>query len=276
MAIGAVTIEMVQVAAADPSDLAARKALFAYLAAGKAAIRAKAAQHLIERFAGDKRIRGGLSRDFGSEPKAVFTPLLDELREATGTDRSEAWARFVRSTVIGLDQWRDGIGYDLDALAAMTDEERAILRQFFRTRLTDDNHTIDWRELEASAALGDIELLEQLTKHSESEIRLRVSRLLGASGSAESELCGVLSRKGGELSRALDLVPTYPTENVRKALIARVRMVDEHFVPAAMVLLEVFGNVEDSWAERPFLFRVQEEGARGPLMRQLLSRVKGR
>jgi hypothetical protein len=130
--------------------------------------------------------------------------------------------------------------------------------------------------LEASAALGDIELLEQLKQHSDSEIRLRVSRLLGASGSAESELCGVLSRKGGELSRALDLVPTYPTEDVKKALIARVRMVDEHFVPAAMVLLEVFGNVEDSWAERPFLFQVQEEGARGPLMKQLLSRVKGR
>ena len=40
-----------------------------------------------------------------------------------------------------------------------------------------------------------------------------------------------------------------------------------------MVLLEVFGNVADSFAERPFLFRVQEEGAGGPLMKELLSRV---
>jgi len=276
MAIGAVTIEMVQAAAADPSDLAARRALFAYLAAGKAAIRAKAAQNLIERFAGEKRLRGGLARDFGSEPNAVFTPLLDELREATGIAKTEAWTRFVRSTVIGLDQWRDGIGYDLEALAGVTDEERGVLRQLFRTRLTDDNYSIDWRELEAVAALGDIELLEQLKGHSAGEIRLRVSRLLGASDSTEGELCRILSRKGGQLGRALDLVPAHPTENVRKALTARVRMVDEHFVPAAMVLLEVFGNVDDSWAERPFLFRVQEEGAKGPLMKQLLGRVKGR
>ena len=117
MAIGAVTIEMVQAAAAAPSDVAAQMALFAYLAAGKAAVRAKAAQNLIERFGGEKRLRGGLARDFGSTPNAVFTPLLAELREATGSVSSEAWARFIDSTVIGQDQWRDGIGYDLEALA---------------------------------------------------------------------------------------------------------------------------------------------------------------
>lgn len=276
MAIGAVTIEMVQAAAAAPSDVAAQMALFAYLAAGKAAVRAKAAQNLIERFGGDRRLRGGLARDFGSTPNAVFTPLLAELREATGSVSSEAWARFIDSTVIGQDQWRDGIGYDLEALAAMTDEERGIIRQLLRTRLTDGNHNIDWRELEAAAALGDTELLEFLKTHSDSAIRLRVSRLLGDSGSTEDEICRALSKDSGSVSKALDLVSGHPTEKVKKALLARVRKVDDHFISAATVLLEVFGGVDDGWAERPFLFRVQEEGAGGPLMKELLQRAKSR
>lgn len=273
MPIEPVTIEMVLQAAADPSDLAARKALFAYLASGRAAIRAKAAQSLLDRFAADKRLRGGLARDFGSEPNAVLTPLLDELREATGTPKSEAWARFLRSTVIGLDEWRDGIGYDLAALEAMTDEERAIIRQWLRTRLTDGNHTIDWRELEAAGALDDTELLESLQKHADGSVRLKVAQLLGAAGAEEDEICRALSGKSGNVSRALDLVSEYPTARVKKALVARVRKVDDHFIYAAMVLLEVFGKVADSWDERPFLFRVQEEGAGGPLMKELLSRM---
>lgn len=273
MPIEPVTIEMVQTAAADPSDLAARKALFAYLASGRAAIRARAAQHLLERFAAGKRLRGRLARDFGAEPNAVLTPLLDELREAAAVPKSEAWTRFLRSTVIGLDEWRDGIGYDLDALAAMTEEERSLIRQLLRTRLTDANHTIDWRELEAAGALDDTELLESLKKHTDGSVRLKVAQLLGASGAEEDEICRALSGKDDNVSKALDLVSEYPTARVKRALVTRVRQVDDHFIYAAMVLLEVFGNVADSFAERPFLFRVQEEGAGGPLMKELLSRV---
>jgi hypothetical protein len=75
------------------------------------------------------------------------------------------------------------------------------------------------------------------------------------------------------ISRALDRVPSHPTAEVKAALISRVLAVDAHFINAAMVLLEVFGKVADTWAERPFLFKVQEEGASGPLMRELLARV---
>ena len=56
-------------------------------------------------------------------------------------------------------------------------------------------------------------------------------------------------------------------------MIARLRKNDEFFVPVAMTMLEVFAGAE-SWAERPFLFRVKEEGPQGPLMKELLAKVK--
>jgi hypothetical protein len=45
-------------------------------------------------------------------------------------------------------------------------------------------------------------------------------------------------------------------------------------VNSAMVLLEVFGDVADAWGERPFLFRIQSEGARGVLLKELLAKVE--
>jgi hypothetical protein len=59
---------------------------------------------------------------------------------------------------------------------------------------------------------------------------------------------------------------------VKRALIHRLLKNDEFFVPMAMTMLEVFAGA-DGWAERPFLFRVQEEGVEGPLMKQLLAKV---
>ncbi len=57
------------------------------------------------------------------------------------------------------------------------------------------------------------------------------------------------------------------------AVITRVRKVDSQFIWASMVLLQVFGGVEDAFSERPF--QVQEQGRDGKLMRQLLARIKG-
>lgn len=36
-----------------------------------------------------------------------------------------AYQRFIDCMQIGFDQWHDGTGYDLEALAAVTPEERA-------------------------------------------------------------------------------------------------------------------------------------------------------
>ena len=264
------TLQSVE-AAAENND---RPALFACLAAARAAVRARAAETLLKLHAGGARLRGGLARDFGGEPNAVTKPLFTELSSAIGWQPSPAWPKFLASLSIGMDEWRDGIGYNIEALGTMKPEERSMIRQWLRSRLMDGNHSIDWRELEAAAALDDTELLRRLAKHEEQDVRLRVQRLLGNDAETERELCRVLRETDdlGEISRAQMLVTNFPSEKVREALIHRLRKNDEFFVPVAMTMLDTFTKL-DSWEERPFLFRVKEEGVEGPLMKELLAKV---
>src|SRR5690242_4290596 len=102
----------------DAPTAETRALLFAHLANSKAAVRAKAAEGLLKLYA-TARHRGGLARDFGTEPEAILKPWLDELRELIGEPKSEAWTRFVASLEMDMDKWRDGTGYDLAALREM-------------------------------------------------------------------------------------------------------------------------------------------------------------
>jgi hypothetical protein len=65
---------------------------------------------------------------------------------------SPAYDRFIKSMQVGYDQWHDGIGYDLDALAALTADERADARKLLAGRAGRD-----WRDVEALEALQKLE-----------------------------------------------------------------------------------------------------------------------
>jgi hypothetical protein len=58
-------------------------------------------------------------------------------------NRSEAWERFQKSTNIGFYEWHDGVGYDLDAFAAMTTEERDAVAAELCEKLR-----LDWRDMD--------------------------------------------------------------------------------------------------------------------------------
>src|SRR6185436_15021826 len=70
---------------------------------------------------------------------------------------SEAYERFQKSTNIGYDEWHDGIGYDLDAFAQMTTEEKSRVAQVLRAR-----GTLDWRDMEVLRLHGGNESFEKL------------------------------------------------------------------------------------------------------------------
>ena len=59
------------------------------------------------------------------------------------------YERFRRSMDIGFEEWHDGIGYDLDALAEATPEDRTAIETLLVPRAGND-----WRDVEALAALG--------------------------------------------------------------------------------------------------------------------------
>ncbi|NJN40797.1 MAG: hypothetical protein HC807_08320, partial [Gammaproteobacteria bacterium] len=163
-------------------------------------------------------------------------PLFDELSAVIGWATHPAeWKRFLASLDIGFDQWHDGTGYDLEALAAMNAEERAMIRQWLRSRVSSALFEVEWRDLEAANALGDSELLESLRNHPHRETRLRVKNLLADRGGVEQEICRSIREATtlGELSRSLALVPDHPTADVKQAIIARLRQNDQWFVSTA-------------------------------------------
>jgi hypothetical protein len=256
-----------------------RPVLFSCLAAKAAAVRADAAKTILAKYGLGAKTRAGLARDFGYEPDAVLTPLLAELAQAIGWELSPAWQKFRASQNIGHDEWREGIGYDLTALAAATPEERAIYKQWLRSRLTDAWFLqIDWRHLEAAAAFGDKVLLKELTGHGRHDIRFRAQQLLGHRKGIETELCRIVreSEDLGEFARAKIQLPEHKSRQVRTAMIERLKRCDEVFVPMAMTFLEIFLDAGDSWSERPELFRIKEEGGEGPLMEAFLERINRR
>jgi hypothetical protein len=261
----------------DQPTPATRALLFAHLANRVAAVRAKAADGLLKLYA-TQRHRAGLARDFGSEPEAILLRCLDELRALIDEPRSEAWTRFVASLEMNLDAWRDGTGYDLAALREMPDIERGAIREMIAARLGNQNRAADWRDIEAATALGLTESLALRADDADPQTRLRAKVALGDSAAVIDQLCETIasSTDAHAVSKALDHVSNYPSEAVKQAVITRVRKVDAQFIYASMVLLAVFGGVEDAFAERPFLFQVQEQGRDGELMRQLLGRVTNR
>lgn len=253
-----------------------RALLFAHLADRKAAVRAKAAEGLLQLYA-TRRFRGGLARDFGTEPEAVLMPMLDELRDLIDEPRTESWTRFVNSLVLNLDSWRDGTGYDIDALLSVSAIERGALEQLFTARLDNRNRKPDWRDLDAARALDLVDSIAQLSDDPDPEVRLRSKLLSGSDADVAAELAQTLlnSRDTVAVSKALDYISDHATEAVKAALIHRVQQVDANFINAALVLLEVFANSPDPWAERPFLFEAQEQGRDGTLMKALIARVTG-
>ena len=261
-------------AAIDSPTPATRALLFAHLANAKAAVRAKAAEGLLKLYA-TQRHRGGLARDFGSEPEAILSRCMDELRELIHEPRTEAWTRFVASLEMDLDKWRDGTGYDLAALGEMAEIERGAIREMIAARLGNHNRAADWRDLEAAEALDLTEAIAGRANDDDPQTRRRVKEALGDTAAVAAELSDTIanSRDSDAVSKALDHVSNYPTEAVKQAVIARVRKMDSQFIYASMVMLEVFGGVDDAFAERPFLFEVQEQGRDGELMERLIGRV---
>lgn len=252
-----------------------REILFGGLAASKAGWRARAAEGLLALHAGESTENKTLARAFGESVDAIFSPAMETLRARVGAPATEAWTAFASSTQLTHESWHDGVGFNLDALSRMPPLEQNIIRQWLHSTLSNEQRDVDWRALDAAAALGETDLLATLETHPASDVRLRVKELLAKPEAVAEELCRTFSSGHSEAAvlRALDLVPSHPTPEVRSALIARVSRIDGTFINSAMVLLEVFGGVKDAWAERPFLFRVQEQGRDGGLLKKLLGRL---
>jgi hypothetical protein len=72
---------------------------------------------------------------------------------------SEPYKLFVGSMNITVNEWRDGIGFNIDVLKKVTDSEREVLVRILAERLETNP---DWREIEALGAIGTVAAKEIL------------------------------------------------------------------------------------------------------------------
>jgi hypothetical protein len=198
-------------------------------------------------------------------------PDMDAIREAANTPKPEPELptgntphdRFIRSMAIDYEKWHDGIGYDLEALAESTGEERAAL-----TRLLLRQQPLTWREVEALVQLDTESTRDYLRKAmrgrgTEAEARAAILRMAPELVNQDTRLESIVSALEssviyGGLSQTLDLVEEYHPPEVIDALlegvVRREGDVACHFSAMLMFLHGKAGSAFD-WDQRPYFLK---------------------
>lgn len=182
------------------------------------------------------------------------------MSETADPAKSPAVRRFVDSTVLSMDQVRDGEGYDLAALHGLTNPEAAYILDFLNERL--DGFGANIRDVDAMAALEIPParmVMKRLAAHPSAEIRLRAVRYLAERGD-EAAAIGEIVRllRSPDTDIGADALMTaaerHPTSEVRAALLDCALDGADHLrVHAAALALFLAGRASESfdWSHRP-------------------------
>src|SRR5262245_10972378 len=168
-------------------------------------------------------------------------------------DFSEAYKTFVASMNIGVDEWRDGIGYNLDALQKVTASERKGLVRILSERLEANP---DWREIEALAAIGTAPAkaaIRRALKHADGATQLHAAEKLaelGEPADMESTIIEALrtTTAMAGLSKAIDMAEEHPSPRIQETLLDLALNGDEHQrVHCAALALYLGGKAKEAF-----------------------------
>ena len=197
---------------------------------------------------------------------------------------SAAYLRFLGSMKLSMDDWRDGIGYDVAALGEIAPEERLAAVEVLAEHLRDYG---DWRDVEALAAIDIPEARDEMrraTQHDNHQVRLRAAERLeeaGEDAGLEDQIIDAL--RGSAifygLTQALELAEEHPTERIKATLldVARNGENREARVHCSALALYLGGKAKEAfdWAHRPLFLKFGEEdpGLREEAYRELCARL---
>jgi hypothetical protein len=174
------------------------------------------------------------------------------------------YQRFLDSMVIDRERWHDGVGYDLEALELLDEEDRSRVETLLIQHLDDAG---DWRDLEALVSLGTPDAraaVEAALNHRDTRVRRYALRTLLDDSDPErraelEDLVVARVRRGDH-----ELAERLPTPRVKAALLEAAREADDASrVHSAAMLLYLCGQASDpfDWSQRPFLLRFAEGDA---------------
>jgi hypothetical protein len=176
--------------------------------------------------------------------------------------RSQSFQRFLASTEITYEQWHDGMGYDLGALAELEGRDRDEAERWLLARAGSD-----WRDIEGLLALGTAPardaVVDQL-RHGPIEQRLAAARRLPPDPAIEADREAAIVAGLAEstvmngLTTALALAAEHRRPVVMDALFrATLRDDREMAVHAAALLAFLHGTAKEEfdWDRRQFFLQ---------------------
>ena len=185
----------------------------------------------------------------------------------TARMESPDFARFRQSMDIGYEQWHDGIGYDLEALARLADDERQLAFDILVAR-----RSADWRDIEALDCLGSPEAIKQVEgalKSKDITVRIEAAQRLAqrellSDERIESLIIDALDSTTllNGMVKTLDFAEAHPTTNVRHKLLSCARHGNDDIrVHAAALAHFLYGGSSTGfdWSFRPLYLRFGSE-----------------
>ena len=180
--------------------------------------------------------------------------------------RTDAYAKFMASLELNYDRWHDGEGYDLDALANIDASERGdVVWELARREPT-------WREIEALEQIDippAVMAIRRALRDSEwIDTRLAAAEALARLEKLEEPIDALLAREirnlgaiEGGSTRALLMAEVYPTDAVKKALLAASMKRTDSAMHCAGVLCYLTGAGKEpfDWDLRPLFLRLGPE-----------------
>jgi hypothetical protein len=173
---------------------------------------------------------------------------------------SAAYDKFIDSMTIGFDQWHDGGGYDLDALAQTSDAEKKHLESVLRRQGLDE-----WRVVEALGALGTpgaLGMIREALRSRDPIARLTAADELHERGELKDLTDAVVYalRSGADdaFSRAFDMIGWHTLKGATPELLRMCLSASGgQACHCAAMLYFLYGHSKEAfdWDHRPFFLR---------------------
>lgn len=171
-------------------------------------------------------------------------------------------AAFFASMVMDHEKWHDGLGYDVQLIDSMNDEQKTAIE----LNLIGKGVT-DWRDLEALDRIGTTKALEAIMAARDSNdcgLRIRAQSYGPPPSDQDREaavLAGLLSQDGR--SKAIDAAANWPSPKIIKGLFeCLTRAIGSDAYSAVATLYFIHGKMDSphSMAHRKFFLRFVEPG----------------
>jgi hypothetical protein len=189
--------------------------------------------------------------------------------------------KFLNSMIIDYEKWHDGIGYDLDALKAMSQSEVQAVEQVLI-----DHQPRDWRDIEALAQIDSPaakKAVETALRSHDPKVRLEALRHVAEKvDNKERERLMIEAIETRDLydglSDVIDELPDFHPPGAIEALFrGSLKRDGEAAVHFAALLMYLHGKAAEpfDWNHRPFFlrFNTTDRGEREAAFRELCAIV---